>query len=216
MTLEDTDDGRTKLTARASAGVGGVPRFVIGPMQRSKVQARARALPRRPRPRARAGAELPVSRDQPATVWARHLLTGATEEVTTGPRTPSDRALIAQRATRLREAGVAPEVIERLTAHLAERPDDEVSQMRPFELARLWGARSPRGAARLPARDGRGAHGSALADQLPRLPRRRERGQRSRRRGGDRPLRGLSDPLRHRLRAARGGGLPRATRRCAR
>ncbi len=139
VTLEDTDDGRTKLTARASAGVGGVPRFVIGPMQRSKFRrGLARYLDALDRVLAQAR-ELPVSRDQPATVWARHLLTGATEEVTTGPRTPSDRALIAQRAARLREAGVAPEVIERLTAHLVERPDDEVSQMRPFELARLWG-----------------------------------------------------------------------------
>lgn len=138
-TLEDTEDGRTKLTARASVGVGGPARFVIGPVQRSKFKrALGRYLDALEGVLASAR-ELSMSGELPAAVHAQRLLASSNEEVAIGARTECDRALIAQRAARLREAGVAPEVVERLTAHLAERPDDEVSQMRPFELARLWG-----------------------------------------------------------------------------
>jgi class 3 adenylate cyclase len=62
--------------------------------------------------------------------------------------TPSDAALLAARAERLRASPAEPAAAERLIAHLRGAPDDEVVGMRPFELADRWG---------LPRRDVLGA-----------------------------------------------------------
>lgn len=55
---------------------------------------------------------------------------------TTGVR---DKAELKRRARRLEEGPVSPAVVRRLIAFLADRPDEEVAQIRPFELARAWG-----------------------------------------------------------------------------
>ncbi len=137
--LEDTPDGKTKLTATASLGVGGAPRFVIGPVQRAKFK-RGLARYLDGLERVLAGwRERGVSLEEPAAVQVRRLLGSSSEEIALGPRSESNRALLEQRAARLRDARVAPEVIDRMVRHLAERPDEELSQMRPFELARQWG-----------------------------------------------------------------------------
>jgi len=54
-------------------------------------------------------------------------------------KTPSDAALLAARAGRLRASPADPAAAARLIAHLGESPDDEVVDMRPFELADRWG-----------------------------------------------------------------------------
>jgi len=46
--------------------------------------------------------------------------------------------VLRQRASLLREQGVADDLADRLIALLRERPDEEVAQIRPFELARIW------------------------------------------------------------------------------
>ncbi len=74
----------------------------------------------------------------PAVMAARRALMEGYDEVTSGHRTPCDVEVLARRAGRLGDMGVDREVAARIVAHLKDRPDEEVSQIRPFELARLW------------------------------------------------------------------------------
>jgi class 3 adenylate cyclase len=76
--------------------------------------------------------------DVPAVVRARRLMMQHTDVVTNGPRTEPDHALLLRRAERL-TTDVDPRAREQLVRLLAERPDEEVAQIRPFELAEVWG-----------------------------------------------------------------------------
>jgi len=58
--------------------------------------------------------------------------------LTQGPRSPTSEAEIVRRCARLRDAHLPQAMVERLAEHLSKRPDEEVSQMRPFELASRW------------------------------------------------------------------------------
>ena len=139
--LSDTDDGKTRLHAVAFVEAGGPIGFVGGPVQRFKFQ---RALNRYV-----SGIEALFARheggalgsaDEPAAVRIKRLLAHSDAEITAGPTTTPNHALLQRRGEILRRAGVDPELADRLLAHLAERPDEEVQQMRPFELAETWGA----------------------------------------------------------------------------
>lgn len=77
--------------------------------------------------------------EEPAVVRARRLLSQSYQPVAAGPRSPVDEDNLATRVESLRRAPVDAEVVERIVAWLRERPDDEVAQLRPFELARTWG-----------------------------------------------------------------------------
>jgi class 3 adenylate cyclase len=61
------------------------------------------------------------------------------DALTQGPRSPTAAAELQRRAARLADKGLCGELVDRLTTALAERPDEEVAQMRPFELATRWG-----------------------------------------------------------------------------
>jgi len=75
-----------------------------------------------------------------ATVLARDLIAARPYDVLTqGPRSPTAEGELQHRASRLQGKGLSSELVERLTKTLAERPDEEVAQMRPFELASRWG-----------------------------------------------------------------------------
>lgn len=76
---------------------------------------------------------------QPAAVRAQTLLTHLDNVVTSGQHTVVDHAELDRRAERLRSAPVDAEVVRHMVAALHQRPDEEVAQMRPFELARQWG-----------------------------------------------------------------------------
>jgi class 3 adenylate cyclase len=76
---------------------------------------------------------------EPAVMAARRALMNGFDEVTAGHRSECNHEVLSRRAARLIEAGVEPEVADAIVAHLRDRPDDEVSQIRPFELARVWG-----------------------------------------------------------------------------
>jgi len=139
--LSDTDDGKTRLNAIAFVEAGGAIGAVGGPVQRFKFQ---RALDRY-----LDGIEALFVRheggalgteDEPAAVRVKRLLARTDDEVTTGPRTEPNRALLERRGEILKRAGVDAALADRLVKHLAERPDEEVQQMRPFELAETWGA----------------------------------------------------------------------------
>ncbi len=76
--------------------------------------------------------------DEPAVVRARRILARGYDDVASGPRTPADEVQLGFRAERLRHAQLEPAAVDRLVAHLRDRPDEEVAQMRPFELAKIW------------------------------------------------------------------------------
>lgn len=75
---------------------------------------------------------------EPAVVRAQRMLTSGYDAVTSGPRTPIDAVALAGRIDRLGREGVDPDITTKLGQWLADRPDEEVAQMRPFELARVW------------------------------------------------------------------------------
>ena len=61
------------------------------------------------------------------------------DPLTQGPRSPVLRTELERRAARLMGAPLDGALVERLKRTLEERPDEEVAQMRPFELADRWG-----------------------------------------------------------------------------
>lgn len=135
VTLSEVAGG-TRVSCRAYVDAG----WVVGAMQRVQF---ARALRRYLGGIAsvlegRSGED--ASDDEPAVVQARRLLAVGYAEAASGPRTPTDTATLEQRAARLRDTGVSDELVNRLVAHLRDRPDEEVASMRPFELSRVWGA----------------------------------------------------------------------------
>ncbi|HGG56426.1 MAG TPA: hypothetical protein ENK31_01380, partial [Nannocystis exedens] len=87
----------------------------------------ARALAGEPRP------------ELPASVRATMLLLGSDREIVVGGISPVDQKELARRAERMAKAPVEQEIVQELVSRLAHRPDEEVSQMRPFELALEWG-----------------------------------------------------------------------------
>ncbi len=79
-----------------------------------------------------------ASLDEPAVAKAKRVLSQGYVPETGGPRAPVNEQQLALRAKRL-EGKVAPETLAHLLRWLREQPDDDVSSMRPFELATLWG-----------------------------------------------------------------------------
>ena len=78
--------------------------------------------------------------DEPAVAWSRRVLQGARyQAVTAGPRTPVDPVEFAARAERMRASPVDGKTTSLLLTYLRDRPDEDVAQLRPFELARTWG-----------------------------------------------------------------------------
>lgn len=136
VTLEDVGGGATRVKARSYVESG----WLVGQMQKMKF---ASALDRYLSGIATVlegsskGAEAVL--EEPAVVQARRLLANGYQEVASGPRTPSDLAQLEARAIRLRERPVKPELAEKLVTFLRDRPDEEVSHIRPFELACMWG-----------------------------------------------------------------------------
>jgi adenylate cyclase len=76
----------------------------------------------------------------PAVIRARRLLGWMEPESSTfGLRSPVQEEELKHRAQRLEGAPILPEVRERLVRFAREGFDDELRQIRPFELARTWG-----------------------------------------------------------------------------
>jgi class 3 adenylate cyclase len=76
---------------------------------------------------------------EPAVAAARRaLITAPTDAITSGRVSPIDAGNFEVRARRFGTAPVDPAVRSRLLEHVRSRPDEELTQMRPFELARAW------------------------------------------------------------------------------
>ena len=78
--------------------------------------------------------------DEPAMARAKRLLAQGYDPTMSGPVSEVDADSLATRAERLRATGIDAALVDKLVEWLRSRPDDEVAQIRPFELARLWGA----------------------------------------------------------------------------
>jgi adenylate cyclase len=141
--LRDDEGGGTMVTAVAYVAGDGPLMPLLGPFMRMKFRgALRRYLDGLAEVMGASPASPPVtSGDQgSATVLARNLIASRPyDPLTQGPRSPTAENELRHRALRLRDKGLSPELVERLTAMLAERPDEEVAQMRPFELASRWG-----------------------------------------------------------------------------
>lgn len=77
---------------------------------------------------------------QSATMTARDLIAERPyDALTQGPRSETSRSELERRAARVRDVLVGERaLVDRVVHLLAERPDEEVAQMRPFELADRW------------------------------------------------------------------------------
>jgi adenylate cyclase len=85
---------------------------------------------------------LPSARDasEPPSSLARRLLFALDhQEARAGDLAPADEQQLTFYAKRFAASPVEAAVRERIVEHLRTRPDDDVRQMRPFELARAWG-----------------------------------------------------------------------------
>ncbi|MCC6999593.1 MAG: adenylate/guanylate cyclase domain-containing protein [Deltaproteobacteria bacterium] len=77
--------------------------------------------------------------DEPVFAWGRRWLSSAPPDaVFSGPSAAVDEAALAFCAARLAAAPVDAAVRERLLTLLRTRPDEELRQLRPYELARAW------------------------------------------------------------------------------
>ncbi|MET0592890.1 MAG: DUF5939 domain-containing protein, partial [Polyangiaceae bacterium] len=139
--LRDTEDGGTWVTAVAYVAGDGVLMPLLGPFMRAKFRG---ALGRYLDGLGEVMSGLsptPGADDQgSATLLARNLIAARPyDPLTQGARSPTALSELDRRAARLDGKGLVPDLVTRLTKTLAERPDEEVAQMRPFELATRWG-----------------------------------------------------------------------------
>jgi class 3 adenylate cyclase len=138
--VEDAGAARTRLVATTWLEVPGAARWVVGPVQRAKYRANLARYADELGEALRNWRQVDAGLEGlPAAVRMRHLVARVASPRTVGVATPTNERELEHRARRLREAPVLAESVERLVAHLRARPDDEVSQMRPFELAGIWG-----------------------------------------------------------------------------
>jgi class 3 adenylate cyclase len=141
--LRDAEGGGTWVTAVAYVAGDGALMPVLGPFMRMKFRA---ALAKYLDGLAEVMSALPAAspataNDQgSAAILARNLIASRPyDTLTQGPRSRTADTELRHRAARLTGKGLSPSLVERLTMTLSERPDEEVAQMRPFELASRWG-----------------------------------------------------------------------------
>jgi adenylate cyclase len=77
--------------------------------------------------------------EPPGTAVRRALVSGDECDPTLGKLTAPDETSLAYRAKRFAGAPVEPALRERIAVLLRTTTDDELQQIRPFELARAWG-----------------------------------------------------------------------------
>jgi adenylate cyclase len=139
--LKDGDAGATIVEAIAYVAGAGPFMPLIGPVMKRKFRGAlstyfdglASVLAGTPRPD---GA--PMSNPDSAALDARDLIARQPyDALTQGPRSPVSDDELERRTARLRQTLRSP-LVDRLKRALADRPDEEVSQMRPFELADRW------------------------------------------------------------------------------
>lgn len=127
----------TEVTATLFVGGSSMLSRVVGVAMRQKFKV---ALARYFDSMERAVADLEGEErpNGPPLAWPRQALAAAYDPMMSGPRTLPDERQLAHRSRALRDAGLDEECVEDLLRFLRERADEEVAQIRPFELARAW------------------------------------------------------------------------------
>ncbi len=139
--MRDPDAPETSTIVEANAWVAGSGflGFVARTIMRPKFKAALRKyLESIEEILARANVSYTWKDEPPAAAARRALLVSVTDEVTSGTRTPNRAADFDFRARKFASAPVDEKVREKLLEHLRSRPDEEVSAIRPFEVARAW------------------------------------------------------------------------------
>jgi class 3 adenylate cyclase len=77
--------------------------------------------------------------EPPAVAARRALMTERVDEVTSGKKTPNSAEDFEFRARRFAQAQVKDSIRTKLLELLSTRPDEELTQIRPYEVARAWG-----------------------------------------------------------------------------
>lgn len=134
--LTDVGD-QTRVTATAYVTGSSALMPIVGPFQRSRfrgalrryLEAIADVLERH---------EDDDLEPEPAVTRARRALMGGYDEVTSGVRTEPNLVELEVRARRFENDPIPKALAGRIVDLLRERPDEEVAQMRPFELAKVW------------------------------------------------------------------------------
>jgi class 3 adenylate cyclase len=135
IVVEDDGDGCIARVT-ASGRLRGLLLRTLGPVLRSRLRRRLLAY-------MDAVAQLAESADGaatslPAAAEARRLLSVSGSSLVVGGHSTVDTAQLQRRRARLLEMPVDKRVAAALADHLAVRPDEDVAQMRPFELASAW------------------------------------------------------------------------------
>lgn len=138
--VEGDDQGGCVARVTASGETRSWLLDVLGPLIRAQLRRRLEAYMDAVAEVLRAPGN-PVAADasQPPAARAQALLGDVQIAVASGQHTPADTAELERRAARLASAPVEARVAKHLVEALAQRPDEELTQMRPFELARQWG-----------------------------------------------------------------------------
>lgn len=143
-TLEEAPGNKTKITATSTFAGTSFLTALVGPIVRSGMKsgliryhaAIEQALAR--------GVKTEGRTNDPAVVRARRSLMQGYDPIVSGPRTPSNEVELTHRGEKLlRDTVVNAEVAKRLVAFLRDRPDEDLAQIRPFELAQAWDASRP-------------------------------------------------------------------------
>jgi adenylate cyclase len=141
--LRDAEGGGTRVTAVAYVAGNGALMPLLGPFMRMKFRtALRRYLDSLGAVMVALATDTGARTDDQgsATLLARDLMASRPyDALTQGPRSPTADGELNHRGLRLQNKGLSPDLVERLIRTLAERPDEEVAQMRPFELASRWG-----------------------------------------------------------------------------
>ncbi len=141
----DAPERATIVEARAwVAGegfLGFVARTIMKPQFRAGLRRYLDAIEQvlGPASRAEGGVGYAWEREPPAAAARRALMASATDPVAQGTRSSNREADLDVRARRFAAAPVDGATRDKLLEFLRTRPDEEVSAIRPFEVARAWG-----------------------------------------------------------------------------
>lgn len=86
----------------------------------------------------KAGVSHAWAKEPPAAAARRALLLASTDEIASGPSSPNHASNFDFRARRFAQAPVPASIRDKLLELLRSRPDEEVSAIRPFEIAHAW------------------------------------------------------------------------------
>lgn len=134
------DGGSTQLEAKLVITGSTLALRLVGPVMIAKIQRGiSRYFDAIEKILARQAMRRSDANEPPASVARRAMMSAPVDRVATSPVSPVDEAEFEHRAQRFALSPPNEAARSKLLAFLREQPDDEVSQMRPFELACAWG-----------------------------------------------------------------------------